>query len=100
MPKVTFRTNLGSIDAKRLDLDHRKCQVGETLDVDKGVAEELAKMGVAVTADKAEDDELIQSAHEQKELEKEFKSAESIHSARERGELKTPAKEPDVKGVK
>lgn len=60
--KVAFRTNLGSIDAKKLGLDHKKCQSGKSLDVTKDVAEALQKMGVAVPEEDATSDPLIQSA--------------------------------------
>lgn len=60
--KVTFRTNLGSIDAKALNLDHKKCQAGASLDVDKEVGEKLIATGVAVAAEDAKDDPIVQSA--------------------------------------
>lgn len=86
--KVTFRTNLGSIDAKPLELDHTKCTVGRTIDVKKEVGEELVKRGIAETADKAEDDAIVQSALEEQERLEPSSTTRAV------------AKEPDVKGFK
>lgn len=44
--KVTFRTNLGSRDAKALGLDHTKCAAGMELDVSSDLAETLSKRGL------------------------------------------------------
>ena len=46
MPEVTFRTNLGTIDANAYGLDHSKCQAGQSLDVIDELAEKLAKRGL------------------------------------------------------
>lgn len=60
--KVTFRVNLGSVDAKPLSLDHSKCKMGDTVDVDKQTAELLLKSGIALTPEDAKSDELLQSS--------------------------------------
>lgn len=85
--KVVFRTNLGSVDAKKFDLDHTKCTVGKSVDVHKDVADELLKMGVVETPDKAEDDALVQSALEEEQRQKDLKNPA----------IKAPAKEPAIK---
>ena len=46
MPKVTFRTNVGIADAKKLGLDHTKSQFGMTLDASTELAETLDKQGL------------------------------------------------------
>lgn len=89
--KVTFRTNLGSIDAAKFGLDHTKCKVGETVDVKKESGDELIKLGIAVASDKADEDELVKS-HRDEEERKE--------AARQEPAVRAVAKEPDVKGFK
>ena len=39
--KYTFKSNLGSVDAKKVGLDHTKCQRGDTVDLTKEQAEAL-----------------------------------------------------------
>lgn len=82
--KVTFRTNLGSVDAKALNLDHKKCTAGATLDVDKGIAEKLIERGIATTTENAKDDALVTSA-------------QGIPDSPEVPEVKAVAAEPGVK---
>lgn len=41
MPKVCFRTNLGSVDARELELDFEKCLKGTELDVSDALARRL-----------------------------------------------------------
>jgi len=61
--KVVFRTNLGSMDAKKLGLKEKECRAGATVDVhDKDVAESLIKDGLAVTQEDAKTDPLVLSA--------------------------------------
>lgn len=45
---VQFRTNLGSIDAKKLGLDFAKCTDGSTVETSAPVGEALVKSGIAV----------------------------------------------------
>ncbi len=78
--KVVFRTNLGSIDAKKFGLDHKKCQLGSTAEVNESVAEALTKSGLAVPAEKASSDDLISSFREEEQRDKEV-----------RGEAKKPS---------
>jgi hypothetical protein len=49
--RVKFRTNLGSRDAKDLDLDHAECVADAVVDVSDEAAESLISSGVAVAAD-------------------------------------------------
>lgn len=46
MPKVRFRTNLGSIDAAKFGLDFRKCTIDAEAEVGETAAEALSKSGV------------------------------------------------------
>lgn len=85
--KVVFRTNLGTVDANRLSLDHTKCLAGKSVDVNKDVAEELLKLGIVATPDKAEDDAIVQSAVEE----------QSRRDAAKEPGIKAVAKEPVVK---
>jgi len=62
MKTVVFRTNLGSIDASKLNLEFSKCRQGDSADVSAEVADALVKSGVAVLEADAEKDSLIQSA--------------------------------------
>ena len=45
--KVRFRTNLGSIDAANLGLDHRECQYGKVVAVSDAVGKVLTDRGIA-----------------------------------------------------
>lgn len=45
---VLFRVNLGSNDAKRLGLDHTKCQIGMECEVSDKTAEVLVNRGIAM----------------------------------------------------
>lgn len=49
--KVRFRTNLGSIDAADLGLDHRECQYGKAVNVADEAAEILIARGIAEPAE-------------------------------------------------
>lgn len=60
--KVTFRVNLGSVDAKPLGLDHSQCKLGDTVDVDKQTGELLIKSGIALTPEDARTNHQLQSA--------------------------------------
>jgi hypothetical protein len=88
--KVVFRTNLGSIDAAKFELDHTKCKVGDTVDVKKEHGEELIKLGIAVASDKADEDELVKSHREQEER----------RAAAADPGVRAVAREPDIKSFK
>lgn len=45
--KVTFRTNLGSMDASAFKLNHEKCTIGAIVDVDDAIAAVLVSRGIA-----------------------------------------------------
>lgn len=45
--KVRFKTNLGTMDAKALDLDHSKCCDKCVCDVPEAVGDHLVKRGIA-----------------------------------------------------
>ncbi len=60
--KVVFRTNVGSVDANALGLDHKKCLAGKSLDVEKDAGDKLIKSGLAVASEDAKNDPVIQSA--------------------------------------
>jgi hypothetical protein len=49
---VRFRVNLGSIDAAKLKLDHKQCQLGAEVDVPDAAAEWLCKKGIAEPAER------------------------------------------------
>jgi len=57
--KVFFRTNLGSLDAKKLGLDHEDCMAGDSAEVSKEAGEALTKAGIATTDP---EDQLVRSA--------------------------------------
>ncbi len=89
--KVVFRTNVGSVDAKALGLDYKKCLVGKTAEVDKETGDKLTKSGLAVAAEDAKDDPLIQSAlgvPDKKDADEE----EPIRAVAKKPEITAPAK--------
>jgi len=88
--KIVFRTNLGSYDAKRLGLDHMKCGIGKTIDVNAETAAELTKRGVAVSEEDAEKDRLIQSARGVPDSE--IDGATSVKAIGKKPEVTAPAK--------
>lgn len=45
---VKFKVNLGSIDAKALDLDFKKCLVGESVECEERAGKWLVNRGIAV----------------------------------------------------
>jgi hypothetical protein len=49
--RITFRTNLGRSDARRLGLDYSKCTAGSTCDVEQDVAVALVSQGIATAKD-------------------------------------------------
>jgi hypothetical protein len=51
--QVTFRLNLGTLDAERLGLDPAKCREGMTAKVSKAVGDQLVKRHIAVEDIKA-----------------------------------------------
>lgn len=65
--KVTFKVNLGMVDAKRLGLEKKfaECKAGATVDVDKGAGEKLIEEGHATAA--GEEDEVAASAQAMRE---------------------------------
>lgn len=50
--KVKFRTNVGSRDAAKFDLDFRLCQYGAEVELDDEVAEKVVDCGLAVVVSK------------------------------------------------
>lgn len=59
---VVFKTNLGSMDAKKFGLDHKECVQGATVDVSEDAATALKDAGIAVSPEEAKTNELIQSS--------------------------------------
>jgi hypothetical protein len=60
--QVVFKTNLGTIDAKKFGLDYKKCQKAMTVDVSADLAAELKERNLVLSPEEAKNDELIQSA--------------------------------------
>lgn len=81
---VAFRQNVGTIDAHKHGLDHKKCQIAMDANVSESAADALLASGVAVDARKADDDELIVSHREEQA---------------KKATVKAVAKAPEIKGV-
>lgn len=45
--RVRFRVNLGTIDARKFDLDYQKCTAGAEVDMPHGTAKTLVALGIA-----------------------------------------------------
>lgn len=92
--KVTFRVNLGMVDAKRLGLEKKlqECKAGNTVDVDKGVGEKLIDEGHAVA--EGEEDQIVLSA--QGVPDEEIPGAFTLSQP----QIKGVSKSATVKGVK
>jgi hypothetical protein len=92
---VVFRQNLGTIDAHKHGLDHKKCQIGMDADVSKEAAEVLLAAGVAVDAKQADEDELIVSWRNEQAKQAAARAAAGEEAAK----VKAVAKAPEIKGV-
>ena len=81
---IVFRQNLGMYDANSLGLDFKKCQMGMEANVSgktadgRDAAETLLKLGFAVDASKADDDELLVSWREEQIKQEAAKTVKAV----------------------
>lgn len=104
--RVTFKTNLGTIDAEAIEkrhgvkLDCKQCQYGNELDLDSEVAAELVERGVAVAKQstiKAVPAEPVKAVPEEGSVEKATADLEAYREKQTKPAKKTDAKESSKK---